>query len=825
MSDRPRLHLRVGQKIGPGEVYEILDSDGSSTSPENPDRPAKPCGVGGSSTVYRARFRGLQERALKFLTLNYLSGETGQHESDFQVTFQHEIATLAQLSHGNIARLYDSDNYVDETGVTWQFIVMDFIAGDDILTVMSDPATSAEEAFDLVSQVLRALAYMHARGVLHADVKHKNILCRDLPVGPEAVILDLGVAHDRPAEDKDRQAAHRFITTRRILHEVHERYYARKMTEQAFDSLFPSHDIHSVGILLQQLYDDTGIREKFARVIGQDGVVALAEFIDRLRQSPVGGPYTSMSTVLGHWTKLSKTYLAPAGVPELSLAAEYKYSMHTTSGRSVITPRVASVINHKLFQRLHRIPQLELTLKKFSEATHTRLSHSITVFRNARYYVAHLLNDPNFRLAADQHDIEALLLLGLLHDVGHYQLSHMFEDFASDQRVRRGRGPWSQFEADIPTDDDLFWSVVDPDSSSPLRGDYGAVIRDAAARSSRRLDTPAQPKLADLIQREFGDRTYAAMREMHASIHQWDASHEYKDAHLVLAAVLSSDIDADKVSYLVEDSLRTGVPYGAGVDFDALLGALRMPDKETLRSRRPTLGITLRGVAAAQSVAMSRTQMVGEVYWHHTNRAMTAMVKYVVARLIHHRELSMPEFIGDTLFAEYEAALDHVRVRFDRIRRDGEVNPITGLLDGERGIYLSAFSTARLGAELGDEVAERLIRLGFDEVIQLEGDLVELIREIPSCRDAKLGEVLVDTPLKERERPSGDRGSQVVLYEDRVHGVARSLREHTPWLRNLHKQHLRENRVCRVFVAPRLARAERLETITQRLISFMTETR
>ena len=47
--------------------------------------------------------------------------------------------------------------------------------------------------------------------------------------------------------------------------------------------------------------------------------------------------------------------------------------------------------------------------------------------------MSHLLNDPSFRLMVEPFEIEATLLRAILHDIGHYPLSHMFEDFAEEE--------------------------------------------------------------------------------------------------------------------------------------------------------------------------------------------------------------------------------------------------------------------------------------------------------------------------------------------------------------------------------------------------------
>jgi HD superfamily phosphohydrolase len=827
-AETPALSLNVGQVVS--GIYTILDRDDPDTLPETEtDKVARPLGRGGSKTVYLASYRRMQKRAIEFLTLNYLSGSTGKRRSDFQKTFNRERVFLSTLSHGHIARLYDTGTFEDAQGVTWQYIVTDYIDGDELLPALAD-AESAEQVYNAISDVLRAVSYMHDKNVLHADIKWENIKCRKAPTGVEAVILDLGTAHHVPDDSDDGQAELpfdadsttrvRFITTKRITHMYHRVHSRGIVDKETLRQLFPSHDLHAIGVLLEELVEDSRIRRNLRLVIGDEGLQALGIMIYCLKKSPEPEPpahqpdylrviqYTDIQQVYHDWQKLRRTYLAPVSVPELSLAAEFKYSVPTAAGRGVVTPRLAVLINHKLFQRLRRVPQLEMTLMKFPGATHTRFSHSLAVMRNTRYYLAHLLNDPSFRLLCEPADLQATILLALLHDVGHYQLVHMFEDYASDQRTGKNDPPWRDIEFDVPSDDDLFWTMVDPSAPSPLRGDYGNAIEGAWRNSEDRLSLPRAPTIREIICEQFDDATYEAMLRIHNAVYSPGSYTAPSPAQLVLGAVLSSDIDADKVAYLIEDADRSGVNFGAGVDFDGILGALRMPDVHDITDN-PTLGITQKGLAAAQSVVVSRNLMVGQVYWQHTNRAATAMVKYVVARMLKRGVLKIPAYIGATLFLEYEASLSYLFEMFERESRNeiDEVNPIAGLIEGERRIYDTAFSTSRLDRDEGERVGDALTKKSFDGIITLEETLTSVVRDVSGLPDLKEGEVLVDVPIKER-RPSGERGGQVFVYPTRTDTSGKRLRTYTPFLEAIKEQHRRENRICRVFVAPRIAASD-----------------
>jgi HD superfamily phosphohydrolase len=813
----PALSLAVGERLGVGDVYAITQPDGS---PAATGETAKPVGNGGSGTVYRALFNGRQPRAIKFLPMSYGDDRSGVRRQDFEATFAQESEVLYQISHGNIAKLHDV-GVLKKNGDAWPYLVTEFVAGPDLLSAVMDPRTDGAQILSFVGDVIEAMRFLHVNRVFHGDVKHENIKLRRLgTAGEQVVLLDLGTAHSLrgPDDDVEIQLAiddpsRRFISTKRITHNKHQPWLRQKLSNAQLLEILPAHDLHSLGVLIHETCTEHA-EERLEKSIGRSGLQVLNRIRDNLLRAPDGSGYSDIRAVARDWGKLQPTYLAPAGTAELSLAAEFKYAMPTAVGRGVITPRLGAVLNHDVMQRLRKVPQLELTYLKYPGATHSRFSHSTAVLRNARYYLSHLLNDTRFRLLAEASDLEATLLLALLHDIGHYQLSHMFEDFAADQRAARDSSSWSNIDFDIPTDDDLFLALLDPldsPSANPrLRGGYGDRVLNATRTKSAslRLDYwgPERPTLAEVIRDEFGAATYNALIAIHRLIYASPAPKNPNPAHLILGAVISSDIDSDKTAYLVEDATRTGVPYGMGVDLDGILGALRAPSDHDLKdANRPVIGIVSQGVTSAQSISVNRNQMVNQVYWHHTNRAATAMIKWVTSRLLKAGALSVPDYIEQTLFVEYEEALLWLMHQYNERFPGTELNPIAGLVRGERRPYRRVFSSDSLSRDDADALTDRLVMKHFDELIAFEDRLVEALRVLPGFRHAQSGDVCVDVPLKERERPSGERGGRVLVYDGRDSETAgRTLSSETPILAALKAQHVQLNRVSRIFASPRI---------------------
>jgi len=137
-------------------------------------------GRGGMATVYLARdVKHDRPVAVKVLHPE-LAATLGPER------FQREIRVAAQLQHPHILPVYDSG--ADE-GVLW--FTMPFVEGETLRQrLRREGPLAIPEALRIVSDVARALAYAHRRGVVHRDVKPENVM-----VSEDSVFLtDFGVA-------------------------------------------------------------------------------------------------------------------------------------------------------------------------------------------------------------------------------------------------------------------------------------------------------------------------------------------------------------------------------------------------------------------------------------------------------------------------------------------------------------------------------------------------------------------------------------------------------------------------------------------------------
>ena len=146
-----------------------------------------PIGRGGMGLVYLARELRLDRPVAVKLLPPELAADGPCRER-----FLREARTAAALAHPNIVPIYA----VHEVG-DFVFFTMAYIAGETLAQrVVTRGPLGAEEGARFLAEVGEALAYAHARGVVHRDVKPDNILI-EMATG-RALLADFGIAHVSP---------------------------------------------------------------------------------------------------------------------------------------------------------------------------------------------------------------------------------------------------------------------------------------------------------------------------------------------------------------------------------------------------------------------------------------------------------------------------------------------------------------------------------------------------------------------------------------------------------------------------------------------------
>lgn len=138
-------------------------------------------GTGGMSSVYRARDRLLERRvAIKILHEHY------SRDQDYVERFLREARAAARLSHPNIVTVIDRGQ---EDGK--QFIVFEYVDGQNLKQLVERQGRlPVRTVLELGIEIGRALAFAHASGLVHRDVKPQNVLLGN----GDVKVTDFGIA-------------------------------------------------------------------------------------------------------------------------------------------------------------------------------------------------------------------------------------------------------------------------------------------------------------------------------------------------------------------------------------------------------------------------------------------------------------------------------------------------------------------------------------------------------------------------------------------------------------------------------------------------------
>ena len=139
-------------------------------------------GEGGMALVYKA----LDHRLNRYVAVKIMRDEMAE-DDDLRRRFTTEAHAVAMLSNPNIVAVYD----VSHSDVL-EYIVMEYVDGVTLKYYMERKgAISWREVLHFSRQIARALAHAHERGIIHRDIKPKNImLLRDGTVK----VADFGIA-------------------------------------------------------------------------------------------------------------------------------------------------------------------------------------------------------------------------------------------------------------------------------------------------------------------------------------------------------------------------------------------------------------------------------------------------------------------------------------------------------------------------------------------------------------------------------------------------------------------------------------------------------
>jgi serine/threonine-protein kinase len=150
-------------------------------------------GSGAMASVYKARQLSLD----RIVALKILPKRLSEDPA-FVERFYKEGRAAAKLSHNNIVQAIDVGEHLG-----YHYFVMEYVDGQTIYDALAERRCYREpDALDIIIQIAKALEHAHARGLIHRDVKPKNIM---ITQDGTAKLADMGLA--READDAETAAA------------------------------------------------------------------------------------------------------------------------------------------------------------------------------------------------------------------------------------------------------------------------------------------------------------------------------------------------------------------------------------------------------------------------------------------------------------------------------------------------------------------------------------------------------------------------------------------------------------------------------------------
>ena len=260
-------------------------------------------------------------------------------------------------------------------------------------------------------------------------------------------------------------------------------------------------------------------------------------------------------------------------------------------GAIVIEPQERTIIDHPIVQRLRRIKQLGFGDLAFPGATHTRFLHSLGTMEVATRFFDTISPRLDLQTGKKQEFRRIVRLAGLLHDLGHPPLSHTTEAALAPLP-----------ELGLP---------------APFTADHGQTTHEDMTVKLIIAST-----LTDLIQQADVNpvSVAAVIRGIDYPAGKFTVNNV--DYLPVLHQIISSEMDADRMDYLLRDSFFTGAKYGQ-IDISWLISNLQ----PIIRNNRCFLGLDSRAVFAFEDFLLSRYHMFLMVYFHHKSVIMHRMLK------------------------------------------------------------------------------------------------------------------------------------------------------------------------------------------------------
>ena len=256
-------------------------------------------------------------------------------------------------------------------------------------------------------------------------------------------------------------------------------------------------------------------------------------------------------------------------------------------GHISLTQDELSLVDERAFQRLRNIKQLGFSELSFPGATHTRYAHSLGAMHVAGQIVDQVFDGLTLSREQAAHLRLCVRLSVLFHDIGHAPLSHVSEKVMPPVGELELPDWLSSSERQATHEDYTLMLLTESD------------LTDAVHRASGGVLTGED--LASLVAGRLSPKVDVSLYQL-----------EGKSLLPLLHAIVSGEVDADRMDYLRRDAFYCGVNYG---NFDHMWLTTNLTAVPS--DKHWQLGLRHRGVWAFENFLLARYHMFLAVYLHH----------------------------------------------------------------------------------------------------------------------------------------------------------------------------------------------------------------
>lgn len=321
---------------------------------------------------------------------------------------------------------------------------------------------------------------------------------------------------------------------------------------------------------------------------------------------------------------------------------------------------IYGLINSKEFQRLRRIKQLGTSSFTFHGGEHSRFSHCLGAYEIARRVTE--IFEEKYSQIWNKDESLLTMTAALLHDLGHGAYSHTFEKL------------------------------------------FGTDHEELTCRMLTSAETEVHQILSQVAP-DFPEKVASVIK------------HTYPNKQVV--QLISSQIDVDRMDYLLRDSYFTGTNYGQ-FDLTRILRVIRPIENGIAFDRN--------GMHAVEDYIVSRYQMYMQVYFHPASRAVEVLLQKLLQRAKELYQDSpgyfaatspglLPFFEGNFDLADYLALDDGVMNTYFQAWMTSQDRILSDLASRfiNRKVFKSLIFTADNEQHL-DVLRNLIAQIGFDPV-------------------------------------------------------------------------------------------------------------